>query len=373
MKTEVIEIREGKPIEPAIRQAADVLAQGGLVGFPTETVYGLAACIDLPASLQRLAQIKQGRADKPYTLHIAARSAADQYVGHLSLLDRQFLRKAWPGPLTVIFELDAQQRQTVAANVPPAHVKALYHNHTIGIRLPDHPLAQDLLAAAPGPVVAPSANLPDQPPPTCAHDVLDTLDGKIELLLDCGPTKYARSSTVVKLGQQSFEILREGVLDAAALQRMRSVTILFVCTGNSCRSPMAEGLCRKLLAEKLSCTVDELPQKGYTVMSAGTMAYDGAEATVEAIEACQGFGVDINSHRARLLTTELVNRADFIFVMDGSHYRAVQTLAPQAIGRTALLVEQQDVTDPICMPLEFYQGVAERVERGVNQRLTKLL
>ncbi len=369
MKTKVIKLSKLTDITSAIDQAQKVLDQGGLVGFPTETVYGLAAKVASGSSLERLRRIKQRSADKPFTLHIARHEDLDRFVPDLTLLDRHFLRKAWPGPLTVIFELNGSQLELIQNNLPPFMVEALYHNNSIGIRLPDHPVARQLLAAVNGPVVAPSANLAHADSPTRAEDVLAQLGGEFELLLDSGPTRYGKSSTIIKLIADEMKIIRPGILDKGALERMRKLTILFVCTGNTCRSPIAEGFCRKLLAEKLDCAIDELPNKRYKVTSAGMMAFAGLQAAPDAVQACREANIDISTHRSRKLTLDMVNKADFILVMDNSHYRAVLNLSPQAEQKTQLLAGVREVADPIGMPLDTYRNCAREIAQGIRNRL----
>jgi len=369
METKVIKLDASKNIDSAVAEAQAVLAGGGLVGFPTETVYGLAGRVDVGEGLTRLSELKERPANKPFTLHIGSRSVLGQYVPRLSQKNQIFLRKAWPGPLTVIFELDKCQQEQVRERMSQSQIQALYYNNSIGIRLPDHLVAKKLLSRAGGAVVAPSANLAGSAAATCADDVLAQLAGKIELVLDSGPTRYGRASTIVRLSGGEMEVVREGVLDAGTIQRMRSVTILFVCTGNSCRSPMAVGFCRKELAEKLGCSVDQLEEKGYKIISAGSAAFDGASASPESIEVCREGQADISEHRSGALTAGLLNQADLIYVMDNSHLRAVERIAPDAANRTCLLAEDGEIGDPIGMPLERYRQCGQQIAAEVRKRL----
>ena len=378
METRVIKVESSlEGLDYAVEEALGVLSEGGLVGFPTETVYGLAANAALETSLEKLAAIKQRPAHKPFTLHIGDKSVLSRYVPDLSLLNRQLLRKAWPGPLTAVFDLNAGQMEQVREQLPGQQVEALYHNCSIGIRLPDHPVARELLSEVHDPVVAPSANMSGEAPPTSAQEVLEELGGRIELVLDGGMTRYAKVSSIARVTDEGLEILREGVLDEGTVRRMRTVTILYVCTGNICRSPMAEGFSKEILAEKLGCSVDDLSEKGYKIESAGVMASDGASASAEAIQACSEAGVDIRGHGSRYLTADMLERADFVYVMDRTHRRAVMELsAPgskQDLGRRLDFLNQDgDIADPIGMTLETYRSCAKQIAKSVRARLSEI-
>ena len=372
MNAKVINLNQLQNIESAVAEARGILRAGGLVAFPTETVYGLGANIDAPGTMERLCRVKNRPAGKPHTLHIGHKKTVDAYVPKLSLLDRQLLRKAWPGPVTVVFELNSEQQEIISNSMSAQRIGHLYHKHCIGIRLPDHPVAQKLLQQPDCVVVAPSANLSGEPAPTTAEQVFRQLGSSIELILDAGPTRYQKSSTVIKLSNQSMEILREGVLDKSMLQRMRSLNILFVCTGNSCRSPMAEGICKKLIADRVGCPEARLADYGYRIHSCGTMAFEGASASAEAVEACRELGIDISPHRVCPISTELLLQGDYIYVMDYSHSHAVCNLAPQAKARTSLLAGNTPIADPIGMSLAVYKQCANILYKNIRQRLSEV-
>lgn len=138
--------------------------------------------------------------------------------------------------------------------------------------------------------------------------------------------------------------------------------VLFVCTGNTCRSPLAEVLCKKLLAERLGCAVGELPQRGFLVLSAGVAAMMEGAAAEEAVAVAQAHGADLSGHRSRPLTADLVAQADYLVGMTAGHVQAVAQQFPRLGPRPRLLSpEGEDVPDPVGCDLAVYQECAGRL------------
>jgi len=285
IETKVIGLDAVRVDQQRINDAAAVIDGGGLVGFPTETVYGIA-CRASAESLSKLDNLKGREAAKPYTLHIAEPSEAARYVPRVGLRARKLIEKAWPGPLSIVFELDTKDIDRQKGSLKPEVFQGLYRDNSIGIRCPDNAIAAALLGRTSHPVVAPSANMAGEPPAVDAEGVMAAFSGRIDLVLDGGRCKYGGSSTVVKIGKGGLEILRAGVYAEAALNAMSEVKFLLVCTGNTCRSPMAEGIFQKYLAEKVGCSVDRLGEMGYNVSSAGVMDMAGFPASEDAVAAC---------------------------------------------------------------------------------------
>jgi protein-tyrosine phosphatase len=355
------------------KQAVDLLLEGGLVAFPTETVYGLAACPAVPGAIERLDHIKGRPSDKPYTVHIAYPHQLNHYVDDPPWLARILAKKGWPGPITLIIEVGPMQREAARERFGENSYN-LFSDNTIGLRCPDHPVATMLLANCPETVVAPSANPSGQPPAFDADQVHNYFAGnKIDLILDAGPTRYRSSSTVVYVNDKGLKVLRAGPVDAASIDRLAKFNILFVCTGNTCRSPMAEALCKKMLADRLTggC-VPELADLKISVSSAGTFAAPGQSACAEAIEAMKSFSIDQTGHRTQAVTVDLVNQADMIFAMTSDHKDFISNLVPGAENRIQLIDREGNVSDPLGQPVESYLRCAQRLARAIGERLKEL-
>ncbi|MEM2280988.1 MAG: L-threonylcarbamoyladenylate synthase [Candidatus Bathyarchaeia archaeon] len=198
-KTLLLKVDPETPQANVIRVAANIIKKGGLVAFPTETVYGLGANALNPEAVKALFKAKRRPLDNPPIVHVG--SPQDVYS-----LAREVPEKAeilmgifWPGPLTIIFK-----RSSI---VPDVTVSGL---DTIAIRMPKHPVALALIRESGCPIAAPSANLAGRPSPTTAQHVLEDLNGRIDAILDAGPTKIGVESTVLDLTVDPPQILRPG-------------------------------------------------------------------------------------------------------------------------------------------------------------------
>jgi L-threonylcarbamoyladenylate synthase len=372
MKTIIFKINDpAKDIEK-IRQAAECIDRGGLVVFPTETVYGIACKVDRK-SLARLDEVKKRDADKRYTLHIGDKNKLQDYVPYLSPPARKLVANGWPGPLTIVFEIDPKDINQLKNKLGEKTVEILYRDNTIGIRCPQNDIARELLNLCKLPVVAPSANTAGGKPAVNAKQAIEHLDGLVDIVLDGGTCKYKKSSTVVKISPSGWQLLREGVYSAKQIQKMLTVNILFVCTGNTCRSAMAEGFTKKLLAGKLKCDIDRLEQIGYKITSAGTMALGGIDASAEAIIACDSRGVDITSHKSLRLSAETLKEVDYIFAMSAEHKNDIIRFLPEAGQKCMLLENNGDINDPVGGGTEAYETCGRIIEKAVNKRISELL
>ncbi len=143
---------------------------------------------------------------------------------------------------------------------------------------------------------------------------------------------------------------------------------MFVCSGNTCRSPMAEALCKRMLAETLGDQVDKLADAGIEVISAGVAAANGMPASANAIEAVRRAGMDLSGHRSRLVTADLVRQADTILTMCQHHANAVLRLVPGAGAKVQRLDPQRDIGDPAGSDVNEYVQCLQQIRAALEAR-----
>jgi tRNA threonylcarbamoyl adenosine modification protein (Sua5/YciO/YrdC/YwlC family) len=349
MKTEYLLLDGTSGDAAKINHAAQLLRSGALVAFPTETVYGVGADARNPQAIAELSRVKERRDGKPYALLAPSLRYAEEAVGGFDRISGKLARIYWPGPLTLV--------------IPTRDGTSL------GLRLSEHPVPRSLLAQCGFALATPSANLSGTAEPITAKDVCESLNGKIALILDGGPAWKGRPSTVVKVSEESVQIQREGMIPAAEIMEEARPTVLLVCTGNTCRSPMAAACLR-------AAAVEWMPEGrlGLRIHSAGTNALEGEGAHPLAAEVMRELNLDLGSHRARNLTFAMLDGADWIFAMTRTQCDSILALMPSCADRLRLLSKNnEDIIDPAASSLELYRRTRDKIAACLRDVLRLIL
>lgn len=196
-ETLVVKVDPRSPDADVIAYAAKTVRDGGIVAFPTETVYGLAVNLLNNRAVERLYRVKKRSRGKPFTVHIADTKVIRKMGCRITAKADRLMKKFWPGPLTMILGSKEGTK--------------------IGFRMPANKVALRLIAASGVPVIAPSANLSGEKPPASGKAALKDLDGKIDMLIDSGPTNVGVESTVIDLTVDPPAILRKGAISSGRL------------------------------------------------------------------------------------------------------------------------------------------------------------
>ena len=348
-----------------VRQALEILRRGGSVCFPTETVYMGAASAHSPEAIVRLARF----AERPLSVAVRNTAEAVDWSPTLSELGRRLTRRCWPGPVELICDYSSA---SAASSLPEPSRRHVLADDAVRLSSPAHDAIRLALMEMPDPVVLVGANRIDQTEVYSAATAVETLGATVDLILDDGPTRYSQPDTVVRIAGEGWSIVRPGVVSESLLHRQSAFLVVFVCTGNTCRSPLAEASCKRLLAEQLECDPVELAERGFQVISAGLSAIMGDSATAEAVLAARELGVDLSGHRSMPLTRELADKADCIVAMTQGHLLTIAYYHPDALERSILLrADGADVADPIGCEMEVYRSCATEISEQLRPLVSK--
>ncbi|MHC4953755.1 MAG: L-threonylcarbamoyladenylate synthase [Planctomycetota bacterium] len=340
---------EGK----SLRTAVAVLRAGGIVAFPTETVYGICVDPGNEAAVRRLYELKGRDGDKACAYLLGEAEDARLLAPDLPPNARRLAEAFWPGPLTLVVPGSKKSR--------------------VGLRLSSIPLARALARQFGGPLLQSSANRSGHPAALNAAGLVSSLGEGVDLLLNAGRVEGGASSTVVACTETGFKILREGAIPAEEIESTAVERVLVVCTGNICRSPMAAHMLVQLSAEALKCAPDELPRRALDISSCGTHGWDDATATPEAERAAKELGYDLSEHRSRPFDLTLLGTAHRVWCMESHHVAELEPYFQERPGVLELFdPDGGNVPDPFRRSMRTYRKVAKRIEAISRARATEL-
>jgi len=351
-RTKIADLNNMNIKEDAIREAVYVLRSGGLVIIPTETVYGVAADLMNKKALEKLYEIKKRPKDKPFSIAIDRKEKVEDFCRDIPVAGYKLMDRFWPGALTLILK---------GINQP-----------NVGLRIPDDAIALKIIAGVGNPLVLPSANLSGKSAPVTFEAAIWDLNGLVDFAIDAGPVKLGIESSIVDFTVEPVQISRAGAISKEEINKViGKKNILFVCTGNSCRSVMAEALFKKMMRDQNRDDVN--------VSSAGIMSLHGLVASQGAKEVLAKEGIDVSRHIAHEVTKEMLLRSDFILVMERLQENAILKIAAEVKNRVFLLKEfakidenNLDIEDPMGKPVDFYEETFASIKEAL-ERVSKLI
>lgn len=335
--------------ERALSVALEALQRDELVVVPTETVYGVAARRSARAALDEL----KGSRRTPYSLALPSLDSALGLVSEVHPPARRAAARWWPGPLTLVL-------------ADPTGAP-------IGLRVPGHPFTRALVSALGEPVLLPSANRSGEPAPCELAQVGDGVRTRASVLVDGGRCALGEASTVLACGPSVVALLREGVVSRQEVSRLALGRVLVVCSGNTCRSPMARALLERELAARLARDDRLLVPH---VESAGVFAGPGQSASRTSQSVMAARGLDLSEHSSRALDQQLSGPLDRILCMTQAHRATVLELLGAASDRVEVELFDplgHEVSDPFGGSLAEYETCANMLAAMAARRADALM
>jgi protein-tyrosine phosphatase len=332
----------------AMLPAVEALRQGGIAVLPTESGYLFAAHAGRAECAARLIRVLES--ESPLAV-LAAAPEVTEKIDQLPVAIKRLVSRVWPGP--------------VGVSLP--HSTA----GTLRCRWPNHSAIDGLAQAIDFPLLL-AEPLHVVGVEETAMGLADKAEG-VDIIVDAGPI-VGKPVTWIAADASGWRVEQAGSLSEAQLTSAAARWIVFICTGNTCRSPMAEGLFKTRLARRLDCRIDELPARGFRVFSAGVAGYPGDGPSPEAVEVLREFGADLGEHRSQPLSMEAVAHADCLIGMTRGHLLAVLTRYPVIGGALRLLCGQEgDLDDPIGGGIDVYAACARTILRHIDRLITELV
>jgi protein-tyrosine phosphatase len=336
----ILDWRQAAAPDDFARQTAKALADGALVVLPSEAGYVIVA--------------DAGRLTDPrHPPGLPEPLATFRLDGYFD-----------PAPFLSTIAGTAAER-ALALRIWPGAIGWVHDDSPFPAWVPTHMALASTLAAHPTPLAIFELNNGQPVDPTKLAHVA-------EVVVTDEPTRHG-PLTLIRPNDTTWSIVRPGIVSEDAIRHAVARKIVFVCTGNTCRSPMAEGMFKRRLAERLGCGIDELLTRGYVVSSAGVSALPNDPAAEDSIEVLSEVGIDLSGHRSRLASADLIARADDVIAMTRSHLLTIVSRYPVLSGSLRLLCGPDgDLDDPIGGGPDVYRRCAATIHQHVDRLIIEM-
>ena len=372
---EYYKIDPQKPDRRIVKRAVEVLKSGGIIVYPTNTLYGLGVDAFNKRALDRLFVIKQRGPYQAVSLLVASLEQLRSLFAKLTPKQYEHLLKILPGKFTILAESRFTQNLPYLSskfdeNAPPK----------VGFRVAEFPVCKQLSLQLGSPITATSANLTGHPNARTVQDVIAQFGDRLDLILDAGPVRNIKGSTIIDLTKDPYLIVREGAVPVKELKkklpdvkfkkRKDRFQVTFVCSGNICRSAMAKGI--------LTETVSKTRFKDLMIIdSAGTLPHASGPAHPLTIEVAGAFGIDLHTHQAKPINMSIVEQSDLLIAMAVNHYEFLREHYPEHKEKIVLLKEwhrhtklaNPSIADPIGHDREFFEKTFKEIQSEIKRIL----
>lgn len=359
----ILDWKRSEDTRDIVHVVVQALVEGRLALVPSETTYLLVGSGLCEQAIERMMSFPGRWTERQPSVLLRSSSEVCDYAPKISRVGRRIASRGWPGPLALELEVDC--RHSLCGRLPKkVQQSVLRDQRWLTVQMPAHKAISETLELLPGPVIAvPVADSEGRPLTEPQLTPTQQAIEELAFLVDDGPTHFGGLATTLRVDGPVCQMVGAGVLDQSVLISLGQLVILLVCTGNTCRSPMAETLLRAQLAERFQHLFGPGQPPPAVAVSAGLSAYPGGAASAEAVAVMQGRGLSLKDHQSRPLTPRLLKQADLILTMTASHRHAIIQRWPEAASKTYLLSNNGlDVADPFGGPTPAYAACADEIE-----------
>ncbi|MCB0284051.1 MAG: threonylcarbamoyl-AMP synthase [Calditrichaeota bacterium] len=367
------------PDPKIIKKAVECLKKGGVIVYPTDTLYGLGIDTYNRNAVNKLFLIKQRDMRRPVSLLVDSIERIEEEFG----LDEEVksdLEKLLPGRITAVIKNKKQKKNPILEQIE----KEGEYLPTVGVRIPDHPVSAAIAAEFKSPISSTSANISGMDNVFSIQNVIAQFSSELDFILDAGPIQESMGSTIIDFTSSPYLILRDGDFPKDELkeilgkdriyQQRKEYVITFVCSGNICRSPIAEAVLKKMLSKT--------KYKDFIrVHSAGTLRMDSSPAHDFAVDISRENEVDLNDHLSKHINREIVKESSIIFCLAQNHYNYLVERYPTHRDKIFLLkqwksnhqVSIPSIADPIGHSYEFFKDTFSEIRAELKRILPSIL